>query len=50
MRNKADQFRANAAECDNLADQAKDEDVKRRLRKATDDWRKLAEKAQRDGW
>jgi hypothetical protein len=50
MRDKSDQFRAYAAECDELADQAKDEEVRRQFRKAADDWRKLAEKAQRDGW
>jgi hypothetical protein len=47
---KADEFRASAAECDNLADKAKDPEAKRMLREAADNWRKMSEQAQRLGW
>jgi hypothetical protein len=44
---KADEFRASAVECDKLADQAKDPEAKRMLREAADNWRKMADQAQR---
>ncbi len=47
---KVDEFRANAAECEKLADQAKDPEAKRMLREAADNWRKMADQAQRLGW
>ena len=47
---KAEEFRTNAAQCDKLAEQAKDPEAKRMLREAADNWRKMAEQAERLGW
>lgn len=46
---KAEEFRSSAAECDKLAEQAKDPEAKRMLREAASNWRKMAEQAQRFG-
>jgi hypothetical protein len=40
---KAEDFRANAVECDKLADKASDPEAKRMLREAADNWRTMAE-------
>jgi hypothetical protein len=47
---KADAFRARAAECDKAADEAKNPEAKRFLRQAADNWRIMAEQAERLGW
>jgi hypothetical protein len=47
---RADAFRVKAAECDNLADQAKDPETKRMFAEAANHWRMMAEQAQRHGW
>ena len=47
---RAEAFRAKAAECDNLADQAKDPEAKRMFGEAANHWRTMAEQAQRHGW
>ncbi len=48
--NKANEFRAKARECDRLADEAKDFEIKRILREAAKIWRFMAEQAERLGW
>jgi hypothetical protein len=47
---RAEAFRAKAAECDKLADQAKDVEAKRMFGEAANHWRTMAEQAQRHGW
>jgi hypothetical protein len=47
---KAEEFLVSAAECDKLADQAKDPEAKRMLREAADNWRKMAQQAERHNW
>ena len=47
---KSEEFRASAASFDKQAELAKDEEVKRLFREVADDWRSLAEQAQRHGW
>jgi hypothetical protein len=47
---KAETFRAKAAECDKLADQAKDPEAKRMFGEAANHWRAMAEQALRHGW
>jgi DNA-binding NtrC family response regulator len=44
---KAEAFRANAAECDKKADQAKDIEAKRMFREAAENWRSMAAQAER---
>jgi hypothetical protein len=46
---ESEEFRASAAACDKQAELAKDEEVRRQFRKVADDWRSLAEQAQRHG-
>ena len=46
---KAAEFRARAVECDKLADKAHDPEAKRMLREAAQNWRTLAERAERMG-
>jgi hypothetical protein len=46
----ADQCRAKAEECDLLADEAKDTETKRDLKKAADQWRQAATIVERNGW
>ena len=46
---KAEQFLASAAECDKLADQAKDPEAERMLREAGRNWRIMADQAKRNG-
>ena len=50
LMSKAEEFRISAAERDNLANQAKDPEAKRMLHETADDWRKMADQAQRYGW
>jgi hypothetical protein len=47
---KAEEFRISAAECDKLANQAKDPEAKRLLHETADNWRKMADQAQRHSW
>jgi hypothetical protein len=46
---KAEDFRAKAVECDKLADAAWDPEAKRMLREAANNWRLLADQAERMG-
>jgi hypothetical protein len=48
--NRADDFRAKATECERLADETKDSEVKRILREAAKNWRFMADQAERLGW
>jgi hypothetical protein len=48
--NSAEDFRAKAVECDNLAEKAWDPEAKRMLREAANNWRLLADQAERIGW
>ena len=47
---RAEEFRAKAAECDRLADEAIDPDAKRLLREAANNWWLIAEEAECLGW
>jgi hypothetical protein len=47
---QAEALRAKAAECEKKADQAKDLEAKRVLRKEADNWRTMALQADRFGW
>jgi len=43
-------FRAKAVDCDKLADKAGDAEAKRMLREAAENWRTMADQAERLGW
>ena len=47
---RAEEFRANAVECERLAAEAIDLDAKRMLLEAADNWWLMAEQAERTGW
>ena len=47
---KAGEFRAKADECERKAHQAKDAEAKRLLMEAAQNWRNMAEQADRHGW
>jgi hypothetical protein len=47
---KAEDFRAKAVECDKLADKASDAGAKRMLQEAAQNWRLMADQAERLGW
>jgi hypothetical protein len=47
MNNTEDYYRTKANECDTLADEAKDPEARRMLREAADNWRTMAERAER---
>jgi hypothetical protein len=47
---KAPHLRTKATECDKLADKASDAEAKRMLREAADNWRAMADQAERLGW
>jgi hypothetical protein len=47
---RAEEFRAKAAECDRLADEAIDLEAKRMLREAANNWWLMADQAERLGW
>jgi hypothetical protein len=47
--NNADDFRAKATECDELAAKAGDPEAKRMLQEAADNWRVMAKQAERFG-
>jgi hypothetical protein len=46
---KSEEFRNKATECDRLADAAKDLEAQRMLREAANNWRTMAEEAERVG-
>jgi hypothetical protein len=45
----AEEYRAQGAECDRLADEAQDSEAKRMLRETADNWRSLAAQVERTG-
>jgi hypothetical protein len=47
---KAEVLRAKAEGCDKKADKAKDVEAKRLLQDAADNWRSMADQAERFGW
>ena len=50
MPSRQEEFRARAAECEELAKQARDPEVKRQYEDLARQWRELADRADRPRW